>query len=68
MSGLVSSNLEARKIQRLTDLGLHSTLSPNLCAVVCLGENYDVKLGLMQLSPRRFDRTIDPGTISLHQY
>ncbi|MCJ1266503.1 mediator complex subunit [Lobaria immixta] len=44
-----------------SDMGtcLHTALSPNLCAAVSLSENYDVKLGLMQLSPRRFDGAID---------
>lgn len=67
MLGPVSSILEApQMLQRLTDIDLHSAFSPNFCAVVSLGENYDMKLGLMQLSPR-VDGAIDHGMISLHQ-
>ena len=62
ISELVSSRCRIRPtICDLTDIGLHSALSPNLCAVVSISERQEVRLNLMQLPINTIHGAVDDG-------
>lgn len=46
-------------------LGFSSAFSPNACAIAFLGENHEVKLGMMQISVGGFDESADRGVLKI---